>query len=425
MPVLTPETQAFFRVAYGVLLMATLLHLIPQARRFFVSERWGGYAQSAWDVDAVQNPVVLPIVLSVWVACSALLIVGWSSVWVALVNLLLCRYFFIYMRWKGILRGMGAPGFMTQWLAGAVFLLEYATHYAPQLASLTLWVIQLDFAFLYLSSGWYKVTAGYPRNEGMELGMVNPQWGHWWSYFKRLPPSHPTFKLSNQLAWSLELLAAMLMLLPQTRFWGGALLIVSFMYVAAFIRLSSLAVLVMLTGVVYFVEGSYGDQAIRLLLPSLPPSTAPALAIPASLNSLLALGLWSYVMFLPLAYAGLYYNFYARRRLPGLLQRILEQLTNFFGIIIWRVFTVDLINFFIRIYCQPKAYGERILVSRYGIERGTALQSRWGIDNHHFHLHDSQVLSQQPSSLSRAPCPICPNGALWLWPGDLRVRERR
>ena len=32
----------------------------------------------------------------------------------------------------------------------------------------------------------------------------------------------------------------------------------------------------------------------------------------------------------------------------GFLQRALERYTNFFGIILWRVFSVDIINFFVR-----------------------------------------------------------------------------
>ena len=45
LPQLSASTQAFFRSAYGVLMIATLLQALPEARRFFVSERWGGYAK--------------------------------------------------------------------------------------------------------------------------------------------------------------------------------------------------------------------------------------------------------------------------------------------------------------------------------------------------------------------------------------------
>ena len=55
LPAISDTTLAFVRVAYGVLLAGTLLQALPQARRFFLSERWGGYAQSSRAVDAIQN----------------------------------------------------------------------------------------------------------------------------------------------------------------------------------------------------------------------------------------------------------------------------------------------------------------------------------------------------------------------------------
>ena len=38
-------------------------------------------------------------------------------------------------------------------------------------------VLQVDLAFIMLSAGVYKFTAGYPHNHGMELGLCNPMWG--------------------------------------------------------------------------------------------------------------------------------------------------------------------------------------------------------------------------------------------------------
>src|SRR5437870_4499973 len=93
-PELSASTQAFIRSGYGLLMLATLLQAVPEARRFFLSERWGGYAKSSPDVDVVQNPVVMPAVLAIWMTTGAAIAAGWLSPWPALVNLVLCRYFF-------------------------------------------------------------------------------------------------------------------------------------------------------------------------------------------------------------------------------------------------------------------------------------------------------------------------------------------
>ena len=178
-PSVGPAVLHVIRTSYGLLLLATLLSVVPHARRYFLSERWGGYGQRGLAVDSLQNPVVLPLLLVTWFAAAGALVIGWHVVLAGLVNALLCRYFFIQMRWRGVLRGMGAPGFIAYWLGAAVLLLEYTRRAAPDLQGLALFALQVDFAFIMLSAGFYKFSAGYRRNEGMELGMVNPEWGYW------------------------------------------------------------------------------------------------------------------------------------------------------------------------------------------------------------------------------------------------------
>src|SRR5712691_3531825 len=92
-PALSPAAQAALRTSYGVLLLLTLGWTLPQARRFFVSDRWGGYARSDRTVDLVQNPYALPVIQLIWFTCAVLLVLGRHVVAAALVNLVLCRYF--------------------------------------------------------------------------------------------------------------------------------------------------------------------------------------------------------------------------------------------------------------------------------------------------------------------------------------------
>ena len=72
LPDLGVATQALIRSAYGVLMIATLLQALPEAQRFFLSERWGGYAKSQPDVDLIQNPFVMPALFAAWMMLSKL-----------------------------------------------------------------------------------------------------------------------------------------------------------------------------------------------------------------------------------------------------------------------------------------------------------------------------------------------------------------
>jgi hypothetical protein len=78
----------------------------------------------------------------------------------------------------------------------------------------------------------------------------------------------------------------------------------------------------------------------------------------------------AYVILLPLVHGALFYTLYARRPLPRRFQHALERYTNVFGIIIWRVFSSDLVNFYIRILGEDRRTGARVLLSRYGIRGG-------------------------------------------------------
>jgi hypothetical protein len=346
LPALGIATQSLIRSAYGVLMTATLLQALPEAKRFFLSERWGGYAKSQSDVDLIQNPFVMPVLLTLWIAAAGSIAAGWWMPWAAIVNFILCRYFFIHMRWKGVLRGMGAPGFIAYWLGAVVMLLDVTRRWAPSVLPLALLATQVDFAFLMFSAGIYKFTSGYRRNDGMELGLCNPMWGYWWRAYVKHRPSGAIFWTMNQLAWTTEVVAALLMLLPPTRELGALLIILSFIFIATQIRLGFLTEMVMVCGLVFMSP----SHTIGGWLESVLGTPAAVTVTPHPLvAAVLTVVIWMYMILLPLADAGLYYNFYARRTLPSPLQTILERYTNFFGIILWRVFSVDLINFFIRI----------------------------------------------------------------------------
>ncbi len=361
---LSPTTQSFFRCAYGVLLLLTLAQIGPQARRYFVSERWGGYAKSDRWVDFVQNPYLLPAILAVWATAAVCLIVGRWTVAASLVNLLLCRYLFIAMRWKGVLRGMGAPGFMTYWMAACLFFLEYGATYDPSgsVRTAAIFTFRLDFAVIMLCAGTYKSLAGYPQNDGMELGMINPWWGYWGRLYGRLRPTHWIFRTLNHLAYLTEIVAGLLMLVPATQLAGALLIFGSFAFIALHIRLGFLCEMVMLCCVLFIPEGGLVDRLVAAIAPQ-----APAAATgPGWLNSAVTAALYAYAALLPLAKFGQYYNFLGRRALPRPLQLALDRYTNFFGIIIWRVFSVDHTNFFARIWFQDRATGARTEAARFG-----------------------------------------------------------
>src|SRR5439155_2620561 len=160
----------------------------------------------------------------------------------------------------------------------------------------------------------------YRRNYGVDLGLANPEWGYWWRFWMRMRPDHWAIRTLNQLGWTSEVVAAILMLVPPTRFLGAALLIVTFALVRTQIRLGVLSEAVMLVGFLYFHPGSLGARAVDGAFAWIPSSTAPGGEV-AWLGTPLKVVLIAYMGVLPFAYAGLYVNLFGRSSLPRRLQR--------------------------------------------------------------------------------------------------------
>jgi hypothetical protein len=361
-PSISAATAGAIRVSCGLLMLLTLLRLVPHARRYFMSERWGGYGEAGWRVDLLQNPVVMPALMAAWIAATIGLITDRAVIAAAAINLACCYYFFTAMRWRGVLRGMGAPGFIACWLAAAVFLIEVTRRHLPQTTPLALLVLQIDFALIMIAAGIYKFYAGYRHANGMELGMVNPEWGYWWRWWAAVSPRHPVFRLFNELAWATEVVAGVLMLIPAMRFSGGMLILLSFIFIATQIRLGYLCEMVIVCTFIYFHPGSAGDRLLTAIMPAM--AVPPVAAWPDAVATVANAALWSYLILLPAARVGLSYNLHMKKALPGVLQPLLEVYTNAFGMILWRVFSADHTNFFVRIY-EVTARGDRRLISHW------------------------------------------------------------
>jgi hypothetical protein len=265
---------------------------------------------------------------------------------------------------------MGAPGFVAYWVGAAVFLLELTTHYAASARPLALLALQIDFALIFLSAGIYKLRAGYRRNYGVDLGLVNPEWGYWWRSYRRLPPDHPLFVGLNQLGWATEIVAATLMLLPPTRFLGAAIIAITFALIATQVRLGLLCELVIVASALFFGPGSAGARLVDALFGWVPADRGPVGSTDWVVTAL-TIGLWGYILLLPFVHLGLSRNLYRRRSWRAPLQRALELYANAFGIIVWRVFSVDVVGFYIRIHRAGRDdVSRRTLVSRWGGRHG-------------------------------------------------------
>jgi len=350
-PELSADLQAVIRTAYGALLLLMLIAVLPHLRRYFFSERHGGYTQSGAVANVLQHPIVASLWFALWVASAVALIVGANVLVAATFNLATCYYFFNRLRWTSLSRGMGAPGFIALWLGAAVFLLELTTAHMTVARPIVLLTLQIDFALIMLSAGLFKLAAGYRDWNGMELGMANPEWGYAPSFWKRWAPRHPLFRFLNEMAWGTEVVCGVLMLIPATRWAGGAGIALSFVFILTQIRLGYLCEMVIVCCLLFFGPGTLVDQWIAgAWVHAGLAVTQAGVQFSQTTITIFSAACWIYLALLPIVRAGMFYNQLVHRRLPAPLQRALDLYANTFGLILWRVFTTDVVNFFVRIW---------------------------------------------------------------------------
>ncbi len=370
LPTLSVSTQVVIRTAYGLAMLATILWTLLPGIWFFRSERWGGYGDRSPRAELLQNPFAHILLTGLWLVSVVSLIRGHNTVWFAAVNLAICWYYFVHMRWHSLLRGMGAPGFFCYWMGAAVLILETGRYLDPTgvVLAVGLLALQWDYALIQLCAGSYKGVCGYSRNTGMQLGLANPMWGHHWQFYKKMDPAHPLFRFLNQVPFRVQIMAGILMLIPSTRWIGALAIALSFLFVMTQIRLGFLLPKVMIGALLFVPAGSTFDRWLAQFVDTAPVAQGVP-QLPLGMLALIVGFLTTYLVLLPLAKMGQWYNFLKGKSLPGKWQSYLERWCNAFGIIIWRVFSVDVIDFFVKVYLTDEE-GEEFEYTCFGKVNG-------------------------------------------------------
>jgi hypothetical protein len=337
------DNYALVRQLAGVLFLLDALAFAPWAQVALGPGYFrGGEARSR----------ALPWLLALWVAGSLSLVSGVYPLAGALILFAIFRHLYIHNRWKNLFRGGGAPGFMSHWLTAYVVLFEAAAVLdgSGALGSHVLKMLRIDFAVILMCSGAYKSLSGYLFGEGMEYGLANPLWGYWWRFFRQIRPSHLLFRLQDIGAATTQWVMGLFLLFERTRAIGALMCIGSFLYLLLTVRLGRLAALMMIIPLLCLPEFGIALVYGADLSPAPIATPAPVLAI---LHGLIT----AYLVLLPLVKAMQYLNLFARIHFPGPIQRALTAYANAIPIIMWRVFTPDVTNFFIRIYRIDDAAG--------------------------------------------------------------------
>lgn len=372
------------RSALGVLFLVDMLLYAPWIDVCFGEGYWGK--------GGVHSRAGVRVIAVLWVLGALSLVLGVYPLAGALLLWVMMRRFYIQNRWKNPFRGGGAPGFMSHYTTLYIILIELAMLLdgSGELKRHIGTMAGYDFGVVLLCSGTYKSLSGYLRGEGMEYGLANPFWGYWFRFFRRIRPSNPLLRAQDAFAALTQVTTGICLIIPQTRPIGALLCMFSFGYLLPTVRLGRLAVLMMVLPVLMLPD----LHAYAPFLPTAAPlaTFAPVTTPPAVLTALHA-AITAYLVVLPFVKGMQYLNLFGKTQLPEPFQTLLTKYANLVPIIMWRVFTPDVTNFFIRIYAVKDDGGERPILHEDGTYSYRELFSRFAWSMRFLHVTESIVLT--------------------------------
>lgn len=317
---------------------------LPFANRYFRSENFKGY-QDSYRRKKLDNGIWLWFKLTTW-ALTTLCINFDRFRLFALILLVVANHNqFVRQRWKSLARGFGAPGFMLYWCSCALLLLEISDHVDRNAGVILSFVIVIDFGTIMITAGIYKIGAGYRKGTGIEYGMVNPQWSYFSEQLRHIPIKirSSVFRLLNESSWLLEIFGGVLLVFHTSRWLGAVLIALIFVSLVPIIRLGFLCLTVLLCVLLVSQLDEGPISSWRALIRAFGDNGSTV----ASKTVIVSVAAY-FVMMLFVRGVQLI-NVFRHRQVQRRSQSIADRIANFFGIILWRVFTPDVTAFWIRV----------------------------------------------------------------------------
>ncbi len=341
--------------AYKIMFLAQLVYLISISRffvKYFSHVDHGGLVMQGFLTQHLTKHRVSFIFASWNIALIFNIFFSGATVIISnLICFFFSRYFFIYLRYRSIGRGNGAPGFMSYWTLTYAVIFQFLETNDIDNGSVVL-LMKWDFAIIMLSAAVYKYKTGYLKGRGIEYGLKNEMWTWAYRMFQKVPNDSPIFRILNFLSILVEFLVFLFLLLPGFHRFAAVLLALMFLFLFAFVRLGTLPITMFALSYVYFGVTDY-DYKISS------PVFLNLLCVSYGLLLIFSLA-WNWTYFLKIE---------TQRSLAFTLQK--SYLIT--GSIIWSVFTARLTENLILIQEVAKGQSTAIKSIDFGVHSGISL----------------------------------------------------
>lgn len=335
-----------FRVVCGLFFLIDLLFYLPYFFRLFGIQ----YQPNSF----IKNKTTSKLIILIWFfACLNLILPG-NALFGSLILSVLFRYFYIYSRSSNLFRGGGAVGMYPTFIVNAIFLIEFGhiLNLSNIYFSIVIIIMFIHLGITIFDAGLYKCLNGYFNGHGIEYALRNHLWSYWAPFFKKIYIPNVLWKFANIIIASLQMIIGILLINPFTIIYGIKFLSVGFIFLGIFLKLGTLPFLVGsyqilspdFTLINYFNFNLYNENIRRIIF------EINIFEYNKIIENILIIIYFLLLSIYFIIQCCIYFNFYLKYKFNNIVQIIIDFLSLYSPILIWRVFSADVVNLIVNVY---------------------------------------------------------------------------
>ncbi|MDA8647558.1 hypothetical protein N9L40_01275 [Rhodobacteraceae bacterium] len=306
-------------------------------------------------VNFVKTNSQAKVLWCIWVASTLSIIFDFIPVLGLLILAVIFRYYYIHARPTNLFRGGGAVGIFPALIAMYLFISELMITARIDWATvqIILYIMVFHIGLTIFDAGLYKTLNGYLRNDGFQYALMNPFWSYWCNTNIVNTINANIWRLINPFMAIAQVVIGILMLFPPTQAYGAIHLGLGFFVLGIFLKLANLPILI--GSIVFlFVDSRFQPTSDVVELFSWLQNVDDEVLM----FSLI------YLSFLTVGQILVWLNFYLSIYLPQILQNTLDRINFYLPILVWRVFSADVVNIYSLVY-EVDSDGNKRLLNRW------------------------------------------------------------
>jgi len=344
---ISSDSYELFKITVAVIFLFDAIFFLPWFSRMF--------GKDYQKVNFVKNDSHTKLLWFLWVSASLCLIFDFLPMIGSLTLTVIFRYYYIYSRPINLFRGGGAVGIFPAFIAMYIFIVEILVIMGLDWASsqMVLYIMVFHIGLTIFDAGLYKVSNGYLKNDGFQYALMNPFWSYWCNTNIVNSINSNIWRIINPFIAITQLTIGLLMILPSTQAYGAVHLGLGFLVLAFFLKLANLPLLIG-SLIFLFVDHKF-ETSMEL---------SDLFSWLHEVNIWVILVGTIYSIILVVGQLIVWLNFYFSIYLPNSIQKIFDVINLHLPILIWRVFSADVVNIYSLVY-EVDSSGDKRLINRW------------------------------------------------------------